>query len=105
MDQSTLAGMISSSRSNVANLFAVIESLARCANDVEVGDLEMGHARALLPLPESMQLKAAEDVLRSQLSVRQTETLVKRLLSQDSTGVRPCHKRPRCRSFRSNLVR
>ena len=52
---------------------------------LEAGDLEMGHARALLPLAESMQLKAAEDVLRSQLSVRQTQTLVKRLLSQDST--------------------
>jgi ParB family chromosome partitioning protein len=33
-----------------------------------------------------MQLSTAEDVLRSRLSVRQTETLVKRLLSQDSSS-------------------
>ena len=87
MDQSTLAGMISSSRSNVANLLRLLNLSQGVQTMLEVGDLEMGHARALLPLPESMQLKAAEDVLRSQLSVRQTETLVKRLLSQDSTAV------------------
>ena len=85
MDQSTLAGMISSSRSNVANLLRLLNLSQGVQTMLEVGDLEMGHARALLPLPESMQLKAAEDVLRSQLSVRQTETLVKRLLSQDPT--------------------
>ena len=88
MDQSTLAGMISSSRSNVANLLRLLNLSQGVQTMLEVGDLEMGHARALLPLPESMQLKAAEDVLRSQLSVRQTETLVKRLLSQDSTAVK-----------------
>ena len=87
MDQSTLAVMISSSRSNVANLLRLLNLSQGVQTMLEVGDLEMGHARALLPLPESMQLKAAEDVLRSQLSVRQTETLVKRLLSQDSTAV------------------
>lgn len=85
MDQSTLAGMISSSRSNVANLLRLLNLSQGVQTMLEAGDLEMGHARALLPLAESMQLKAAEDVLRSQLSVRQTETLVKRLLSQDST--------------------
>ena len=87
MDQSTLAGMISSSRSNVANLLRLLNLSQGVQTMLEVGDLEMGHARALLPLPESMQQKAAEDVLRSQLSVRQTEALVKRLLSQDSTAV------------------
>ena len=90
MDQSTLAGMISSSRSNVANLLRLLNLSQGVQTMLEVGDLEMGHARALLPLPESMQLKAAEDVLRSQFSVRQTETLVKGLLSQDSTVVKGC---------------
>lgn len=85
MDQSTLAGMISSSRSNVANLLRLLNLSQGVQMMLEAGDLEMGHARALLPLAEGMQLKAAENVLRSQLSVRQTETLVKRLLSQDST--------------------
>ena len=84
MDQTTLATMISSSRSNVANLLRLLNLSQGVQSMLEEGRLEMGHARALLPLPENMQVKTAEDVLRSQLSVRQTETLVKRLLSDNS---------------------
>ena len=84
MDQTALATMISSSRSNVANLLRLLNLSQGVQSMLEEGRLEMGHARALLPLPENMQVKTAEDVLRSQLSVRQTETLVRRLLSDDS---------------------
>jgi ParB family chromosome partitioning protein len=84
MDQTALATMISSSRSNVANLLRLLNLSQGVQSMLEDGRLEMGHARALLPLPENMQVKTAEDVLRSQLSVRQTETLVKRLLSDNS---------------------
>ena len=84
MDQTALATMISSSRSNVANLLRLLNLSQGVQSMLEEGRLEMGHARALLPLPENMQVKTAEDVLRSQLSVRQTETLVKRLLSENS---------------------
>lgn len=84
MDQTALATMISSSRSNVANLLRLLNLSQGVQSMLEEGRLEMGHARSLLPLPENMQVKTAEDVLRSQLSVRQTETLVKRLLSDDS---------------------
>ena len=84
MDQTALATMISSSRSNVANLLRLLNLSQSVQSMLEEGRLEMGHARALLPLPENMQVKTAEDVLRSQLSVRQTETLVKRLLSDNS---------------------
>jgi ParB family chromosome partitioning protein len=84
MDQTALATMISSSRSNVANLLLLLNLSQGVQSMREEGRLEMGHARALLPLPEYMQVKTAEDVLRSQLSVRQTETLVKRLLSDNS---------------------
>ena len=86
MDQTALAAMISSSRSNVANLLRLLNLVKDVQTMLEVGRLEMGHARALLPLPENMQQKAAEDVLRSRLSVRQTETLVKRLLSGDTAS-------------------
>jgi len=84
MDQTALATMISSSRSNVANLLRLLNLSQGVQSMLEEGRLEMGHARALLPLPENMQVKTAEDVLRSRLSVRQTETLVKRLLSDNS---------------------
>ena len=86
MDQTALAAMISSSRSNVANLLRLLNLVKDVQTMLEDGRLEMGHARALLPLPEIMQQKAAEDVLRSRLSVRQTEALVKRLLSGDTAS-------------------
>ena len=86
MDQTALAAMISSGRSNVANLLRLLNLVKDVQTMLEEGRLEMGHARALLPLPENMQQRAAEDVLRSRLSVRQTETLVKRLLSGDTAS-------------------
>ena len=45
------------------------------------GELDMGHARALLSLPPAEQERAARRVAARGLSVRQTEALVKRLLS------------------------
>ena len=88
MDQTALAAMISSSRSNVANLLRLLNLVKDVQTMLEEGRLEMGHARALLSLPENMQQKAAEDVVRSRLSVRQTETLVKRLLSGDTASTK-----------------
>ena len=85
MDQTALATMISSSRSNVANLLRLLNLAQGVQTMLEDGRIEMGHARALLPLPENMQQKTAEDVLKSQLSVRQTETLVKRLLADETS--------------------
>ena len=95
MDQTTLAGMISSSRSTVANLLRLLNLSQRVQTMLEAGEIEMGHARALLPLAEGMQLKTAEDVVRSRLSVRQTEMLVRRLLPNDSvTTANPATKDP-----------
>jgi len=88
MDQTALAAMISSSRSNVANLLRLLNLVKDVQTMLEEGRLEMGHARALLPLPENIQQKAGEEVLRSRLSVRQTETLVKRLLSGNTASVK-----------------
>ncbi|MEK9556235.1 MAG: ParB/RepB/Spo0J family partition protein [Gammaproteobacteria bacterium] len=94
MDQTSLATMISSSRSNVANLLRLLNLAQGVQTMLEDGRLEMGHARALLPLPENMQQKTAEDVLKSQLSVRQTETLVKRLLADDTSPSKSEDKDP-----------
>ena len=59
MDQTALAAMISSSRSNVANLLRLLNLATSVQAMLETGSLEMGHARALLPLPENMQQKTA----------------------------------------------
>ncbi len=103
MDPAALAVMISSSRSNVANLLRLLNLAQSVQSMLESGSLEMGHARALLPLPENMQQKTAEDVVKSQLSVRQTETLVKRLLSDDTTLSKTDDKDPDISRLESKL--
>jgi ParB family chromosome partitioning protein len=47
---------------------------------LEHGDLEMGHARALLSLTPEQQVNAARAVIGKSLSVRQTEALVRKML-------------------------
>lgn len=88
LDQSALAELISTSRSNVANLLRLLNLTPAVQQLMELGQLDMGHARALLPLPEQNQIQTAHDVIKGQLSVRQTELHVKRLLSDGSDARR-----------------
>jgi ParB family chromosome partitioning protein len=56
------------------------------------GDIEMGHARALLALKDDVQFDVANQVVQRSLSVRQTEELVKKVLNpkpKKSTSVDP----------------
>lgn len=86
MDQTALSDMVSTSRSNVANLLRLLNLAPAVQTLMEEGALDMGHARALLPLPETMQARTAQQVIDNQLSVRQTETLIKRLLAEENVA-------------------
>ena len=78
LTHSEVAKAVGKSRTTVSNLLR----LNNLNNDVQVllehGDIEMGHARALLPLIDSKQLEIANIVIQKQLSVRDTEKLVKK---------------------------
>lgn len=67
------------SRSAVSNLLRLLELSGEVRELVDARHLEMGHARALLSLDESMQAQAAKEVVKKSLSVRETEQLVRRL--------------------------
>ena len=67
------------SRSAVSNLLRLLELSQEVRELVDARHLEMGHARALLTLDESMQAQAAREVVSKGLSVRETEQLVRRL--------------------------
>lgn len=69
------------SRSAVSNLLRLLELSREVRELVDARHLEMGHARALLTLDESMQAQAAKEVVSKKLSVRETEQLVRRLKS------------------------
>jgi ParB family chromosome partitioning protein len=67
------------SRSAVSNLLRLLELSVEVKELVDARHLEMGHARALLTLEPSLQARAAREVVRKDLSVRQTEQLVRRM--------------------------
>jgi len=77
----------------VANAMRLLQLTDSVRLMVEENRLSAGHARALLPLPPAMQKKAADTVLNSHLSVRQTEQLVKRL--QAEKPAKPEKKAPK----------
>ena len=75
------AKAVGRSRSTVSNLLRLLELSEEVRGMVDDRHLEMGHARALLSLPTAQQAAAAREVVRKQLSVRETEALVRRLLN------------------------
>lgn len=81
LTQQEVADAVGKSRATVTNLMRLIGLTPDVRRMLEHGDLEMGHARALLGLPDLSQAEAARIVVGKGLSVRQTESLVRRLLA------------------------
>ncbi len=79
MTQEEAAGRVGKSRSAVANALRLLKLCPPVRAMVEDGRLSGGHARTLLPLSPELQETAAAAILKSDLSVRQTELLVKKL--------------------------
>jgi ParB family chromosome partitioning protein len=82
LTQQEVATAVGKSRSTVANLLRLMTLQEDVRRLVEHGDLEMGHARALLGLEGTAQSVAARTVVGKGLTVRQTEALVRNLLAQ-----------------------
>lgn len=76
------ADAVGRSRAAVSNLLRLLELHDEVKTMLEHGDLEMGHARAILALPAEEQRVAAHKVVAQGLSVRETERLVKRLQAE-----------------------
>jgi ParB family transcriptional regulator, chromosome partitioning protein len=75
------AQAVGRSRAAVSNLLRLLELPEEVCAQVERRELEMGHARALLGLPQRrQQTEVATLVARKSLSVRETETLVRRMI-------------------------
>ncbi len=75
--------LVGKSRAMVTNLLRLLTLRDDVKTMVEAGELEMGHARALLPLPSARQLELARLVIAKNLSVRQTEAQVQLLMRRD----------------------
>jgi len=81
MTHEKAAEAVGRSRSAVSNLLRLLNLTAPVQDLLAHNKLEMGHARALLPLPNASQIQAGQEIASKQLSVREAERLVKRLLS------------------------
>jgi ParB family chromosome partitioning protein len=79
MTQQEAADAVGRSRPAVSNLLRLLELMQEVKDMIDMRRIEMGHARALLSLDDKLQVQAAREVVRKQLSVRETENLVRRL--------------------------
>lgn len=81
MTHQQVAEAVGKSRTSVTNLLRLLALPEEVKVMLAKKQLEMGHARTLITLPEATQLEAAQVILARGLSVRETEHLVRRLQS------------------------
>ena len=72
------AQSVGRSRSAASNLLRLLNLTEPVQQMLMAGDLDMGHARALLPLEGAQQILCANEIVAKKFSVRQAETLVAR---------------------------
>ena len=81
------AQAVGRSRSAASNLLRLLNLAPPVQTMLMAGDLDMGHARALLALERSAQITAAQQIASKKLSVREAEGLVKKLATPPSSRV------------------
>ncbi len=89
LTQQEVANAVGKSRATIANLLRLLGLPDEIKTLLAHGDLEMGHARALLGLPAEQQVEAARHVVAKALTVRQTEALVRNMLSDKPAPEKP----------------
>jgi ParB family chromosome partitioning protein len=98
-----VADAVGKSRAMVTNLLRLISLEADVRILLEHGDLEMGHARALLALDGRKQVEAARTVVAKGLSVRQTEALVREFQKEKPDKVPAAKTDPNIRHLVNDL--
>jgi ParB family chromosome partitioning protein len=82
------AQAVGRSRSAASNLLRLLNLAEPVQQLLLAGDLDMGHARALLALPAARQVMAAQEIVARKLSVREAEALVKRATREDTSATK-----------------
>ena len=90
------AKAVGRSRSAASNLMRLLNLVKPVQDMLMAGDIDMGHARALLAVEHAVQITLAQQIAAKKMSVREAEKLVKRSQEeQNSTGVRKAADKPR----------
>jgi len=83
LTQEQLAQSVGKSRPAVANMMRLLQLPQEIQENILSGKVSMGHARALLSLEQqNLQIEVCKKIIELDLSVRQTEKLVQKLLRQ-----------------------
>jgi ParB family chromosome partitioning protein len=90
LTQDQIAEAVGKDRSTVANFMRLLKLPREVRENVGAGSLSMGHARALLALSdESTQVRVSREVVAKNLSVRETEAIVKKAAEPEKTREEP----------------
>ncbi|HMD80204.1 MAG TPA: ParB/RepB/Spo0J family partition protein [Anaerolineales bacterium] len=82
LSHETIAARVGKNRSTIANTIRLLEASAAVKQALVNGQITAGHARAMLTLPAKAQEEVLNTIFKLDLSVRQTEGLVKRFSGQ-----------------------
>ena len=104
--QEAVAERVGKDRTSVTNTLRLLKLPASVRGKVAVGELPMGHARALLGLEGNALLeKTAAEVVQRGLSVRQTEALVRKAKENKKSGKQPAAQSVSVRDLVQRLER
>jgi ParB family chromosome partitioning protein len=95
------AHAVGRSRSAVSNLLRLVNLAQPVQTMLMAGDIDMGHARALLSVDNASQIALASHVVAKRLSVRDTEKLVARALEEQASSA----TQPRLKDKSGDIVR
>jgi ParB family chromosome partitioning protein len=87
------------SRSAVSNLLRLLNLARPVQTMLMAGDIDMGHARALLAVDAATQITLANQVVAKRMSVRDTEKLVVRTTTEADSASRPAKTKEKSRDI------
>jgi ParB family chromosome partitioning protein len=89
MTHDEIAKALGRSRAGVTNFLRLLDLASDVKDAMVAGTIDMGHARALLPLDANRQVTLARKIGRLGWSVRKVEKTVKALLEEPASGAQP----------------
>lgn len=100
------AQAVGKSRSAASNLLRLLNLAEPVQTMLMAGDIDMGHARALLALPGAAQITAANQIVARKMNVRETERLVRQLSQpQPASAAQEAAPKPQTAPEKSGDVR
>ena len=103
LTQQAMGEALGKSRSAIANSLRLLQLSKAVQEMLFEGRLNMGHARALLPLPPAHQEQLGKKIIKAGLSVRQAEKLARSFLNKRGGKLRVSSKDPNIASLEKSL--